>query len=82
MLLCMRTTIEINNELLRLAKKQAADTGRPLRAVVETALRSYLQERPRQTRYKLHWRTERGKLMPGVRLDDRDVMFDLMEGRD
>ena len=37
---------------------------------------------PDRKKYKLRWHTERGQLLPGVRLDDRDVMFDLMEGRD
>ena len=45
--LCMRTTIEISNELLRQAKKRAADEGAPLRKVIEEALRFYLGKRPR-----------------------------------
>jgi len=79
--LCMRTTIEISNELLRQAKKRAADEGAPLRKVVEEALRIYLGKRPRNKKYELKWRTERGRILPGVRLDDRDALFDLMEGR-
>lgn len=81
MLSCMRTTIEIADELLRRAKKRAADNGTPLRAVVETALRRYLEDRPQRGTYRLKWRTERGTLLPGVRLDDRDALFDLMDGR-
>jgi hypothetical protein len=78
----MRTTIDLNAELLRLAKKRAADEGRPLRAIFEDALRALLQTRPRAgDRYELRWRTQRGKVQPGVRLDDRDSLFDLMEGR-
>ena len=81
MLLCMRTTIEISDELLRQAKKRAADEGAALRHVVEAALRLYLAKRPNRPGYKLRWRTERGRLLPGVRLDDRDALFDLMDGR-
>ena len=44
MLLCMRTTMDINDELMRHAKKKAADDGVPLRDVVEDALRRYLSE--------------------------------------
>jgi len=79
--LCMRTTIEISNELLRQAKRRAADEGATLRKVIEEALRFYLGRRPKNKRYELKWRTERGRILPGVRLDDRDALFDVMEGR-
>ena len=81
MLLCMRTTVEIADELLRQAKKKAAEESAPLRQVVEEALRLYLRKNKKKTGYRLGWRTERGKLLPGVRLDDRGAHFDLMEGR-
>ncbi len=81
MLLCMRTTVEISDDLLRRAKKRAADEGGPLRRVVEDALRIYLSNRPRPTGYRLRWRTEKGRLLPGVRLEDRESLFDLMDGR-
>ncbi|MEX2263286.1 MAG: type II toxin-antitoxin system VapB family antitoxin [Bryobacteraceae bacterium] len=78
----MRTTIEINDGLLRKAKRRAADEGDSLRHVVESALRLYLGKRPERESYQLRWRTESGRILPGVRLDDRDALFDLMEGRD
>ncbi len=81
MFLCMRTTIEISDELLRQAKKKAADEGTALRDVIEAALRAYLSGRRSRGRYRLRWRTERGRVLPGVNLDDRDALFDLMDGR-
>lgn len=42
MLLCMRTTIDINDELLRAVKSHAARDRRTLKAVVEQALRQHL----------------------------------------
>jgi len=80
MLICMRTTMDISDELMRHAKKKAADDGIPLRDVVEDALRRYLAAKPATSGYKLKWTTESGKLMPGVDLDDRDSLFDLMDG--
>ena len=77
----MRTTIEITDALFRQAKKRAADEGTPLRHVVETALRFYLMKRSRSGAYKLRWRSERGRLMPGVRLDDRHALFDIRDDR-
>ena len=79
----MRTTVDLNEELLREAKRRAADEGRPLREVIEQALRTMIQTRaPGPSAFKLEWRTEEGRLQPGVRLDDRQSLFDLMEGRD
>jgi hypothetical protein len=77
----MRTTIDITDELLRKAKKRAADDGVALRNVVEAALRTYLSTRRRGAAYRLSWKTERGRIQPGVDLDDRDSLLDRMEGR-
>ncbi len=74
--------MDLNDELLRSAKQRAASEGTTLRAVVERALRSHLEGGTRRSGYRLRWRPEHGRLRPGVRLDDRDALFDLMEGRD
>ena len=80
MFICMRTTVEINDELFRKAKKKAADEGVPFRAVVEAALQSYLEKKRGKSGYKLRWETEKGRLQPGVDLEDRDSLFDIMDG--
>ena len=77
----MRTTIDISDELFRQAKRKAAEDGIPLREVVDAALRSYLSRRPTRRGYRLRWKTGRGRILPGVDLDDRDSLFDLMDGR-
>lgn len=82
MFLCMRTTVDLADEIMRRAKKRAADDGVPLRAVVEAALRNYLNgPKPGGKRYRLHWRPEKGRLQPGVRLDSRAALLDLMDER-
>ncbi len=48
----MKTTIDIQDELLARAKRYARETGRPLRAVVEEGLRLAL-ETPPPYRYSL-----------------------------
>lgn len=73
--------MDLNDQLMRAAKRRAADEGVPLRRVIESALRSYLEGPSRQGDYRLQWRTECGRLQPGVRLEDRDALFDLMGGR-
>lgn len=77
----MRTTIKITDELFRKAKERAASEGVALRDVIETALRFYLTKPRKRGDYKLRWRTEKGRILPGVRLDDRDALFDLMNDR-
>ena len=81
MLIHMRTTMDLSDELLRKAKRRAADEQIPLRDVVEAALRRYLSRKTTGGKHKLRWRVERGRLQPGVNLDDRDALFDLMGGR-
>ena len=46
MLLCMRTTLDINDELLRAVKTHAADERKTLKATVEQALREFLAAPP------------------------------------
>lgn len=81
MLLCMRTTIDLSDELYRQIKKRATDEGVAMRDVLEAALRGYLSARTARGTYRLRWRTETGRLQPGVNLEDRDALFDLMDGR-
>ena len=80
MLLCMRTTLDISDELFRRAKLRAADEGVPLRSVVEAALRDYLSGKARRPGYKLRWTPDKGELVPGVDLDDRNALHDRMNG--
>jgi len=78
----MRTTIRLDDALLRDAKTHAAQTGRTLTAVIEDALRASLQ--------RSHSRPERpipvfrpvrhSGLQPGVDLSDSADLLDLMEG--
>lgn len=49
----MKTTLDIQDELLLRAKRQAQETGRPLRAVVEEGLRLVLSVSASRSRYRL-----------------------------
>ena len=77
----MRTTLNIDEHLYQAAKLKAAEEGKPLTWVVEEALRGYLQPRKQAKPFKLQWVTRRGTLMPGVNPDDRDSLYDVMDGR-
>jgi hypothetical protein len=81
MLICMRTTLNIHDELMRQAKRIAADTGSTLTAVVEDALRESFNRRLKQNgATPFVWPTlNLGPPKPGVDLDSSAALLDLME---
>lgn len=81
----MRTTLDIDEALLRRAKELAAQTNRPLRAVVEDALRESLArtvKHHKPDRVKLVVSTQPPGTCPGVDLDSSAALLDLMERGD
>ncbi len=81
MLLCMRTTLNIDDHLYQAAKVKAAKEGKTLTRVVEEALREHVAPSGASKPFKLKVITERGELLPGVNIDDRDSLYEIMEGR-
>ncbi len=80
----MRTTVRMNDALLRDAKRVAAEDGLTLTAVLENAVREMLERRRtlgRDKRMPLPTFKGRG-LQPGVDLDDTAALLDHMEHRD
>ena len=79
----MRTTLTLHDDVLRLARQRAARQSRPLKDVINEALRLglALEREERGQRYRFTLTTVKGRLMPGVDLHDRDKLFDVMEGR-
>ena len=79
----MRTTINLDDDLLAEAKQVAARTGRSLTAVVEDALRESLHRRHLIARQAIELPTfGEGGVQPGVDLDDSAALLDLMEQDD
>ena len=79
----MRTTIRLDDELLRRAKARAAETGRTLNALIEDAVRAALATRASPNADQsadLPVSKARGGLQPGADLDDSAALLDLMEG--
>jgi hypothetical protein len=78
----MRTTIRLDEDLLRQTKALAARTGRTLTAVIEDALRETLaRQRSRQDRSRAVLPTFRGNgPQPGIDLDDTAGLLDIMNG--
>jgi len=77
----MRTTIRLDDQVLKSAKRFAHDTGRTLTAVIEDALRRILSQRPakvRRTRVKLTTVNGHG-VHRGIDLDDSASLLAMME---
>ncbi len=76
----MRTTVRLDEHLLSEAKKQAAESGMTLTAVLEQALRESLARRNVQAKARpLRLKTFRGGgVRAGVDLDDSAALLDVM----
>ena len=83
MLLCMRTTVDLPDELLIAAKKLAAELRRPLRDLIEECLRQRLAAGHNLAPpTEINWVVVEGGLPEGLDLSDREAMSDLMLRRD
>jgi hypothetical protein len=82
----MRTTIRLDDQLLREAKSYAARTGRTLTAVIEDSLRAALQRADAQAAGEESLPVFRPQGARGVRngvdLADSSSLLELMEGRE
>ncbi len=77
----MRTTINIDDQLLSYAKHQATQQGCTLKQVIEDALRESISRQSIESEpIKLETVSGAG-LKPGVNLDDGHSLNDIMDGR-
>ena len=76
-----RTTLAIDDDLLRRIKEKAAREGRTFQEVANDLLRHALHHQRPQRATKLELRGWTAQERPGVDLLDRDKLFDLMDGR-
>jgi hypothetical protein len=77
----MKTTLNIDDQLLREAKKRAAEQGTTLTFVVEEALRGALTERGARHRGDVRWVVVDGG-PPRVDIDDRNALYTFLERGD
>lgn len=77
----MRTTVRLDENLMREVKQYAASEGKTLTAVIEQALRETIARRPRRVKAAAtRVTTVKGKgLRPGVDLDDSAALLELMD---
>jgi hypothetical protein len=77
----MRTTMRLSDDLLRRAKKKAAEQGRTLTSLVEEGLKIVLAESKaaRRTRVQLPISKASGGTLPGVDLNPSSDLQDRMD---
>ena len=80
MFICMRTTLNLDDELMRTVKRRAAESGQTMTQIIEAALRDMLRRpSPDELGTEFRWVTVRGRVRPGVDIADRDSLLEAME---
>jgi hypothetical protein len=75
----MRMTVEWSDGTYRRTRERAAVKETTVTAVVEAALRLYLGRSVSERLYRLTWRTESGRLLPGIDLGSHASLFRAMQ---
>lgn len=80
----MRTTVRLDDTLMREAKLFATERGESFKSILERALREMLARRENlRNRPRVRLPTFRGRgLQPGVDLEDKDALLELLEKQD
>ena len=76
----MKTTPNLDDQVLRHAKERASRDGVTLTRFVENALRAKLMATPRKgPGFKLRITTVKGKRPPNVDISDREALYDVID---
>ena len=76
----MKTTLNLNDQVLRQAKQRAARDGIALSRFVEDALRARLAETGGRRRpFRLQYVTVTGDAPPNVDIDDRNALYEVID---
>ena len=81
MVLCMKTTVDLPDDLLIEAKIRAAKERKTLREIIEVALRKELNrdsQKDRSSKASIHWVTVSGGLPTGIDVADRETWYKIM----
>ena len=82
MLICMRTTLDLEDAVIERARRQAVKEGTTLTDIVERALRLFLTRRAdAPAPLAARWVVVQGEREPSVDIADRDRLHDLLGER-
>lgn len=75
----MKTTLNLNDEVVRRSKERAAREGITLTRFVEDALVVKLSNPGRKPPFRLSLKTVRGTRPPNVDISDRNALYDVID---
>ena len=75
----MKTTLNLNDEVLRRSKESAARQGITLTRFVEDALALKLSSSRNRPQFRLALRTVQGTRPPNVDISDRNALYDVID---
>lgn len=81
----MRTTVTIDDDLLRELKLLAARSNRSIGSVLEDAVRAHLDRTTTSPAHRTPWPSYTPKdpgLRPGLDLEDRDALAEILDDLD
>ena len=80
MLICMRTTVDISDDLFIRAKKRAVELHKPLRALIEEGLKLCLSKKTHSAKKpkNIDWVTAEGGLPENLDISNRNSMHEWM----
>ena len=76
-----RTTLPLDDDLLKDLKIKAAQEGTTLAKLVNQLLREVVKSRSRRPHYKLQLKGWDAEMQPGVDLTDRNKLWGVMDGQ-
>ena len=75
----MKTTLNLNDQVLKNAKEQAARDGITLTAFVEQALKAKLLQETEQVAYSFRPKVVKGSRPPNVDISERDALYEVID---
>jgi hypothetical protein len=74
-----RTTITIDQDLLSKVKALGKEKGLSVSRTISELVRIALLQKQNPQKHRFMWKTYKGQLRPGINIDDRDQLYNLME---
>ena len=75
----MKTTLNLNDDVLRRSKESAARQGITLTRFVEDALAVKLSDSGKKPQFRLALKTVQGTRPPNVDVSDRNALYDVID---
>lgn len=75
----MKTTLNLDEQVLKNAKQQAARDGITLTAFVERALKASLLLETEKVRYRFRPKVVEGSRPPNVDISERDALYEVID---